>query len=460
MHLRYQMNKILQDGRRVCAINTRPKFFDISFVTIGAEKASHVLKKVAHEGRVHEVVSSAEAGERYYGKVASVLKHGQHRKAADIEKDVPSTPTANITSVLKEKALRYMDGAGDIKATEKPIDKSVLDQVSQFPLKEALGTLASLGIGLKPEEFQKIVLVKQGHADLAAKLEKRGWVFDESDPGKVPSWMPKVSAWDANEKIAHILGSHLHDRSCYSEPLLVRIEQATKTASLIPSSQWFTRTEGEDQDASGRNPLVPLSIALSGAFYGFNKAFPEMVGRGPAFIRVLGRHPWLLPILSAIGVGAMTERAVRVGDLPISKHGSLRGLDGKNSRVYDGVKMAGLGLVSRAGLIPASYIYSGIQQSKWSEGKKLGALNRLIAEYPAESALTAFGLPDITRAVKRGLFKKAGFGADFALHLVGARSKFMPQTLLGAGVDAAILSGIGKYLSSKQKKGIGNANAR
>src|SRR5690606_39801850 len=83
-HLRYQMNRILEDGRRVCAYNWRPKFFDISFVPIGAEKASHVLAKVAHQIPVYEIRSSAELGEIYYSKLSEAEKRSTEQKNDDI----------------------------------------------------------------------------------------------------------------------------------------------------------------------------------------------------------------------------------------------------------------------------------------------------------------------------------------------------------------------------------------
>lgn len=46
----YGPNKILPDGRRIYVINTLPKFFDISFVFIGADKTAKVMAKVASKG--------------------------------------------------------------------------------------------------------------------------------------------------------------------------------------------------------------------------------------------------------------------------------------------------------------------------------------------------------------------------------------------------------------------------
>lgn len=47
-HAKYEMNKIYPDGRKVCVINDYPRFFDISFVFIGADKSAKMLAKLAH----------------------------------------------------------------------------------------------------------------------------------------------------------------------------------------------------------------------------------------------------------------------------------------------------------------------------------------------------------------------------------------------------------------------------
>ena len=46
-HAKNEMNKIYPDGRKVCVINDFPKFFDISFVFIGADKSAKMLAKLA-----------------------------------------------------------------------------------------------------------------------------------------------------------------------------------------------------------------------------------------------------------------------------------------------------------------------------------------------------------------------------------------------------------------------------
>jgi hypothetical protein len=49
-HAATMMNKILPDGRKVAVRNDFPKFFDISFVFIGADKTAKVMAKLAQKG--------------------------------------------------------------------------------------------------------------------------------------------------------------------------------------------------------------------------------------------------------------------------------------------------------------------------------------------------------------------------------------------------------------------------
>jgi hypothetical protein len=50
-HAATMMNKILPDGRKVAVRNDTPRFFDISFVFIGADKTAKVMAKLAQQGQ-------------------------------------------------------------------------------------------------------------------------------------------------------------------------------------------------------------------------------------------------------------------------------------------------------------------------------------------------------------------------------------------------------------------------
>ena len=458
-HLRYQMNKILQDGRRVCAYNILPKFFDISFVTIGAEKASHVLKKVAGQGLVPNV-SSAELGASYYSKFADAEKQAIQNKRAEIDKDVPSQPSADIQGATpddKAKLDQFMTEAGVVKAQEMPLPPDVLNALgSNFPLREVFGTLGAMGIDLRPQEFQRIVLVKQGAIKLADKLERHRLVFDETNPGATPSWAKEcedLSERDVSEKVAMMLQPYLAERSCYPEILLSRLNRMEKNAVRYGrDTQWYPMTDDEKRQSSGVNGLVPAGMALAAGFLVFRRAFPGLITKGPAPIRALAKNPWLLPILLGAGVGATVGLQTQVAPKPLSPHGTGSGLDGKNSSHYHGAKTAAINPLARVGLIPLAYIYSGIQQKRWLRGAQLNAFDRFVAQRPDAVGLASFALaPPMLRGM-RNLRKHGSVASDMAMYAIGSPTKLMPAVLAGAAMDTAIFHAIKRLMSRKEGK--------
>lgn len=383
-HLRYQMNKILQDGRRVFAYNWLPKFFDISFVTIGAEKASHVLQKVAFAMR-DNTTSSAELGETYYAKLSAAEKSAVQKKRAEIEKDVPSQPPANIqgaTSEDKQKLQSFMINAGKVKSDEPSIPNSTLDTVSQAPLEQICSTLGILGIDLRPHEFQRIVLVKQGARKLADALERHRLVFDEYRPAStVPGWAAGLNRFDAgaiNEKVALALRPYLPHRSCYPEVLLERLHRMEKRgAPPTTESQWYPMTDEGRRRASGLHGLVPAGAALAAGFIMFRRMFPGLMLKGPEPVRAMAKHPWLLPLLIGAGVGATVGMQGMKEDRPLKSYGAGSGLDGKLASAYHDAKTASLPV----GDISLAYVQSGTQP-QWRRTEQTAWFNKVAAMRP------------------------------------------------------------------------------
>jgi hypothetical protein len=399
------MNKILQDGRRVFAYNRLPKFFDISFVTIGAEKASHVLKKVASVAP--ELVSSALLGEQYYAKLAVQEKGAVQQKSAEIDKEVPSQPPPSavpITPEDKGKLLSFMNDAGDVKMLEPALPPPVIDRMAEFPLNEIFSTLTALGIGPKPQEFQRIILIKQGARQLADQADRSGWVFDETKTaGPVPSWardMGSFSVGAINEKIAMLVSPYIKERSVYPEILRDRLLRMEKRAdggmNYEQGTPWYPRSEEEQRRSSGMYAAVPISAALAAGFMAFRRAFPEVMAKAPGAIQFIGRHPWLLPLLAGAGVASSVGESILDAPMPFHKQGAL---DAKNAASYHHTKVAGL---ARLGLIPLAYMYSGIQQKRWARGEQLNAMDQLIATRPDLVAFGSFAsAPMLAKGIKR-----------------------------------------------------------
>jgi len=170
-HARDSMNRILPDGRKVFVYNDYPKFFDISFVFIGADKTAKVMMKIAGDERKFWSVPSVELAEKLgYAegdKIASAEKQSQ-QKRSEMTKDV--TP-----SQFAGKAVPALT------SSEADLPKEVLNVLSSRPLGEALTTATHLGVVLRPREFQRIILVRAGRGSDADDLDRRGEVFSRSE---------------------------------------------------------------------------------------------------------------------------------------------------------------------------------------------------------------------------------------------------------------------------------------
>lgn len=157
-HAAKLMNRILPDGRKVFVYNDFPRFFDISFVFIGADRTAKVMVFIQRAGQ-RFVVPSALAAEKMNisepqpagVKVASVqddllksafLKSAKDKQGA-IEKDVvPSQFAGKAIPVLTKR--------------EPDIPPETMSALSAVPLQKALATLTGLGIVLRPREFGQL----------------------------------------------------------------------------------------------------------------------------------------------------------------------------------------------------------------------------------------------------------------------------------------------------------------
>ncbi len=141
-HMLTMGGKILPDGRKVFVYNDFPRFFDISFVWIGADRTARVMWHLA-EGDLPEVTSPSSSGvsmlERFIRR--AMAGYGGMKMAA-MEKEIPD----GVAQAVHADA-----------ASMPPLSKTQIRVVTNDP-KAALSTLASLGIVLSPSEFQRMVI--------------------------------------------------------------------------------------------------------------------------------------------------------------------------------------------------------------------------------------------------------------------------------------------------------------
>lgn len=222
-------NKILKDGRRVCVLNTLPRFFDISFVFIGADKTAKVMMKLASAGNLWTpgaVVLSADAGARFYEsmgmqKVASAEPVEELEKVAHIFGLQKQSAQEKLSELLKNipAGTFAMKSLGAIEKKEPTISKKKLEKMSAHPLSAALGATAAMGIVLKPEEFQHLVLSKMGEVELAEELSKSNQVFR-----KTASFKHTAIEFtkEAMAEVVPLLEDVVSERTAFGQSFLLR----------------------------------------------------------------------------------------------------------------------------------------------------------------------------------------------------------------------------------------------
>jgi len=142
-HGRTELGKVYPDGRKVFLYNPNPRFFDLSFVLIGADRTGFALEKVAS------------------------VKVATQDKMSSILKDVPG----------------MADQLNPLFKREKSLPEPLLQRLSERPLGSALGALLGKGVILKPSEFQRIIIVQKVGPREASRLFRRNISFTPQSRG-------------------------------------------------------------------------------------------------------------------------------------------------------------------------------------------------------------------------------------------------------------------------------------
>ena len=294
----YGPNKILPDGRKIFVYNDYPRFFDISFVFIGADKTAKVMTKLASRGNTvclgpvcsvsdgsneeSNIQSSSDSPEGAFFKTASSnhnegpgscscggvcspcskkenssreklassrIKTSAHRKLSEIIKEVP----AGSFAMKKLPAL---------EETEPDIPEESIQGLSSMPLESVLTGMSGLGMLLKPREFQRITLIRMGHDGFADDLDHHGMCFRTDLP---PSFAPMGSDMGSSaHSILPLLSGILRNRTSFGTPMRIRV-MIIKNHNPIPTPEEITHPLlnkiGSAYSAYRRNCLEKISQA-------------------------------------------------------------------------------------------------------------------------------------------------------------------------------------------------------
>lgn len=368
-HLKYEMRRVMPDGRKVAALNDdRLTFFDISAVRIPADRTAGVISKVAAAGVQtieHHVIPSALIGEEW-------LKCNGLKESA-LTKEVPGT----IEGMSQDPHNLILD-------SQKRIPVPVLDKLAEeHSLGDILSTFLGLRICPRPEEFQRLVLLKMNRKPLADQVLEKGIILMDMD--EQPQIPVDITVDGFNHEVAAKLMDLLPDLAL-TKPLIIRrvlikrAEIEEKREGLISKMTSMLPTVGAPQGprpstyAPGKNPLFPL-IGLGGLFAGFAKAMTAVGTDLTKFDKLdamLIKNPYLIPLfVGAVALG--TEGAQHM--LFREKHAA---------KIPAIAKSIAIG-------VPASYLYAGSQENKLQKGQPISKFQDLVRKHPFLSGMAGIG---------------------------------------------------------------------
>lgn len=356
--LKFRMRDVIE-GKKVCALNPRPRFFDISWVFRGADPTAYMLKKVANEAP-YELISGADAGdyiqEMELNKVAA-------RKLAVIDKVVQGLPLdaktmADIDPQEIEALRRMRDIVLDAGRRAPVIPDETLRELAQAPFRNVLSTTAASGMTLSTPEIAKILIAKTDPSIAPTEEELDKMVLMQrpitelfEDAPQVLKQIEDQGTFDVDPrnvdpKVATLLRPYMEKRSGIGEYLKRQlVPENLRTEESIPRTTEFTLTDPATGTQYGTNRGAAIKAhdeiakrnlykvlggaALLGGAYG-------LIGRGLTS-RGLGKaKPLVALTLGALGLSQwpdmgphyMTDQGVPIPTLTeiVPKHASARSL--------------------------------------------------------------------------------------------------------------------------------------
>lgn len=231
-----QLRQILPDGQKVCVRNTFPRFFDISMVVIGAERPAKMLWKMASHCEVEGVKCAickgkdcenkcVPSGALLYERAEKLMKtasekKGNLNKKSTIDKETPSNFSPRSVATVAD--------------AEENLPRMVLREMARRGPEAAFSTSALMGMKLKPEEFQRLMLTMMGKGDAAEELAAKNIVFDDTDE---IIKTPDIHHRFFSPALAQILQKFMPMRSGFEPYLKVRIIRIVARKPLLEAEK-------------------------------------------------------------------------------------------------------------------------------------------------------------------------------------------------------------------------------
>jgi len=403
-------------GKRVYAINDYPRFFDISKVHVGADKTSYILGKAAS----HRPVLSVDAAEVYGVTDAMIDKLSQVGKHGEMDKNVGSESSDIDGTVIRENpvvaiAKKVDEKIQDTIAAEPEISNDTLDSISKLPLKTIFSTLLGLGIVPKPEEVQRIIIVKIGRSDIADELDRQNEIFDyndDSDPVDID-----FSEDDFSDTLGKSLIPVLGQRSCFPTFLEPRLNQIiVKSANYDDAKKgnYWTDFAGREVKERKINPLIVPALGGLAAIYAGLRL--KSLGYGMQQLsKLFMDKPWLRTLIGGGAVWGVASKINSMSDddstlnIPASEYANalqntnFSGHLIKSASFQNSDKMRKLADMV---ILPGAYIANATKQKAlYREGKSIfpevgGSFNKLASSTIGKNAiLTEKSLSDVKKRI-------------------------------------------------------------
>jgi len=296
-------------------------------------------------------------------KVAHTID--EPKKIKEPEEPIALAPEIEAgANILSLRIIPFMEHM------ERSIPNSTLDKLAEYSMEEVCGTAISSGIVLKPEEWQRIMLIKQGED--ADKYSGYQLPYPEEE-GNIDNFMVPENY---NHGVMNLLKPHFGARTIFAPVWAERLGGFTKIAATVPGYMRNHRTTHSTADV-----LLPIGAGYLGyrALFGKAAKSPNFLSK---LLLLIKRNPALAVLLIGAGGSAAagvlnTAEGFSYPDYPrgLRKHSSVKNLHAAWLPI-----LAGLG---------GAHLWAANTKSKARRGVSSNAFASLVSEHPNIAGLLA-----------------------------------------------------------------------
>lgn len=272
-HLSKKMGEVLGDGRKVYAINKQPRFFDLSHVTVPADKTAYALKYIEPDSK------KGASTQEYFNDDSAGIDKAASDKDSSIDKEVEPQGGSDQRMIKPDELKRI---------------------IGQDPM-EIVGSLAAAGVFPKEAELQWFS-IGRFNKEAALKACENKILYQTPDNFDFDSdtLRDRLKESSVNDTIIFDLEDYIRDNSVYS---------STKEAQAVISPEPAPLPDMKNVDSeSERAALRGTAGITGGAILGslLDKLMGALKKGDQKMVKkILRTNPMLkLMLMSVLGAGA------------------------------------------------------------------------------------------------------------------------------------------------------------